>query len=467
MTITKTTAPDVMWFDPDMIKPNPYQPREAEDPAHICKIAESIFQDGLLQIPVGRTVGGYVELAFGHTRWRAVQLLNNIALLGLYNGYDLTGFPVLANFVADRVSNQLAEGALQHWKSFPVIIRNLSNEEMFRLAISENVSRKDLTPLEEARSMRRYQDDFGKTSVDIGRLFGLSDSAVRNKMRLLKLPEAVQNALRNRDLTEGQARALVPMYDLPDDVIAAAENSDALKPSDILEVALSGVAPAQIGILVAKFIKRIEGEKVSVGQYSIDSFIPQDPEETDADREIEAAIEAIPQVAPIASPIPAPIPAPKPTPVPVMAPTVSMETVGKKSEPERERESAQQQIDKAIQHIEKEIQKRQPQPQPEKLPDVVIPAPEPVIEKPAEAIISPAVDPVKPTVSMETAWDAATITLTLTYWPEDGNELGRPVMVGARINQGMPKMVMMRESQIELPEQLRNLTSILKNEFGG
>ncbi len=172
----------------DLIDPNPYQMREVEDAEHVAKIAASIANKNLLQIPIGRQVGERVQLAFGHTRLAAFKLLAKQAA-----GPSVWDNP---------------------WARMPVIVRQLSDQEMFEIGISENVSRKDLTPMEEARAMKVYRDQFGKTSGEIGQLFGLSESAVRNKMRLVELPEEAQTALAGGQISEGTARQLLSLEKL-------------------------------------------------------------------------------------------------------------------------------------------------------------------------------------------------------------------------------------------------------------
>ncbi|GAP11765.1 ParB/RepB/Spo0J family partition protein [Bellilinea caldifistulae] len=193
-----------MLFPIYSIFPNPWQPRTEEDAEHIEALAASILADGLLQEPVGRLcdasgkpvsvrevmtrindpreifekLGCDVQLAFGHSRLAAYRLLDK------------------------RCDNG-------QWGEMPVRIKDISDEEMFRLAVSENIQRRDLTPIEEARAMRRYREEFGKTSREIGELFGISESAVRNKMRLLELPEKVQLYLAGGVITEHFARRLL------------------------------------------------------------------------------------------------------------------------------------------------------------------------------------------------------------------------------------------------------------------
>jgi ParB family chromosome partitioning protein len=175
-------------FPLDQIAPNPFQTRQAEDPADVARLAESIAQVGLLQIPVGRRDKdkGVVQLAFGHTRLAAFKALTQEAH---------------------------ADPKTERWDydQMPVDVRALTDLAMFELAIRENVDRKDLTPIEEARAMATYRDQFSKTSDDIGELFGLSGSAVRNKMRLLELPASVQERVQAGEIQEGAARRLLAL----------------------------------------------------------------------------------------------------------------------------------------------------------------------------------------------------------------------------------------------------------------
>jgi ParB/RepB/Spo0J family partition protein len=427
-------------MDLDLIGPNPYQPRENEDPEHIRNLAISIAQDGLLQAPAGRWVEGRVQLAFGHSRLAAYKFLRD------------TGNP--------------------GFELMPVVIRVLSDEDMFRLAISENLQRRDLTPIEEARAMTRYRDEFGKSSMEIGGLFGLSDSAVRNKIRLLKLPQSLQDALRRRDLTEGAARALVPLYDLPAEVRAMAEDSDELKPSLILEVALSGAAPIQIANLVGRFEERVKSIKAAGQQLSIEDLPEPEP---------AVSVETPAQISPWPENMDS-LMAPEPEPIPVLE-RMDDEEIHQVSQAYLEEDREYQGKSEPVEEVEK-IQEPEPQaipapvptPEPKKKLEAVKAQPEPVqaakpaakpqpvTEKPAAAInlIPEPAATVKPLT-----WEESTITFTVTYWPEDGNEAGRAVMVGARLNQGLPKMLMLRADEILMPAQLVGLLGILRMEFGG
>jgi ParB/RepB/Spo0J family partition protein len=195
----------------DQIDPNPYSCRLSEDAEHVRKIADSIKAQGMLQLPMGRRVDRRVQLVFGHTRLAAYKLL----LSETYN----PGF-----------------------EEMPVILRELDDDEMFRYGISENLARKDLTPIEEAKAMLRYRDEFKKTSDEIGALFGLSGSAVRNKIRLLQLPDEIIQKLAVHEISEGAARALLELYDLPEELRNKAEKQgwQGYHPSVIVQDALAG-----------------------------------------------------------------------------------------------------------------------------------------------------------------------------------------------------------------------------------
>jgi ParB/RepB/Spo0J family partition protein len=167
----------------DLIKANPYQPRDAENPDVVTEIATSIKQNGLMQVPLARQVNGHYELAFGHTRLAAFK--------------------------------QLGEACM------PLIIRQLSDLEMFELGVAENIKRRDLNVIEQAKAMRRYMDDFGKSSVEAGEFFNTSSESVRSMVRYLNLPGDVQAKLANGEITQTTARTLLSLQKLaPAEVIS-------------------------------------------------------------------------------------------------------------------------------------------------------------------------------------------------------------------------------------------------------
>lgn len=155
-----------------MISPNPKQPRRRFDETAQAELIASVKRQGLLQPILVRPVdGGRFEIVAGERRWRAAQ------------------------------AAQLHD--------VPVLVRRLTDEEAFEVALVENVQRQDLNAIEEAEGYKRLIDDYGHTQEDIARIVGKSRSHVANMMRLLALPELALEALDKGAITAGHARALL------------------------------------------------------------------------------------------------------------------------------------------------------------------------------------------------------------------------------------------------------------------
>ncbi len=177
----------------DLIDANPWQPREHEDANAVAEIAASIERNmeagvgtrGLLQVPMARKVGERYQLAFGHTRKAAF-----IHLIALDNGK------------ADQ------------FREMPLLIQDLTDLQMFEAANAENIKRQDLNPIEKARSMRRYLDDFGKTSEEAAQFFSVSPETVRGTVRLLNLPSGIQEKVRDGSFSVGTARKLLSVQNI-------------------------------------------------------------------------------------------------------------------------------------------------------------------------------------------------------------------------------------------------------------
>ena len=182
-----------------MIGPNPYQLRQAEDPAAVAELAENIERNTLLQPPTARQIplspshqALRYELAFGHTRLAAFKLL---------------------------VSQGKAE-----YKNMPCIVRELEDLQMFELAVAENIKRRDLNPIERATAMNTYMEKFKKTSAKTGEFFNCDEATVRGTVRLLGLPEPARQALSNGAITMGASRQLLTLARIaPEKVEAATE----------------------------------------------------------------------------------------------------------------------------------------------------------------------------------------------------------------------------------------------------
>jgi ParB/RepB/Spo0J family partition protein len=166
---------DIKHLPLEKILPNPWQTRLLENPEHIRQLAEDIRARGLLQTPIGRLNPDgstqTIQLAFGHSRLAAYRLLGEAAM--------------------------------------PVDLRELTDREMAELAIAENAHRQDLTAIEKAGALQRYCEEFDATQAEAGALFGLTQSAVANLIRLLKLSEPVQAMVQDGRLPERLARTIL------------------------------------------------------------------------------------------------------------------------------------------------------------------------------------------------------------------------------------------------------------------
>lgn len=158
----------------DQLEPGPFQPRKVMDKDALDELAESVAVHGVLQPLLVRAKPGEAdrfEIIAGERRWRAAQRA------------------------------QLHE--------VPVIVKELDEETAFEIALIENLQREDLNALEEAQGYRRLMDDFGHTQEKLAAVLGKSRSHVANMVRLLNLPENVQNYVRQGKLSAGHARTLI------------------------------------------------------------------------------------------------------------------------------------------------------------------------------------------------------------------------------------------------------------------
>lgn len=178
--VTRTMG-DVQMIDLDCIDDSPWQPRLQEDREHIAKLAESIEQDGLLQVPTARphpTEPGRYQLAFGHSRKSAYKMLRN--------------------------------KALDQFMRMPLNIRSMTDRQMADAAARENMARKDLSAIEVAGAIQRYMADFQVTQLEAAKIYGYTaQSSVSNLLRLLELPPAIRDLVQAGKLPERIARTLV------------------------------------------------------------------------------------------------------------------------------------------------------------------------------------------------------------------------------------------------------------------
>jgi ParB family transcriptional regulator, chromosome partitioning protein len=165
----------VMNLGIEEIRPDRAQPRRHFDEAHIDELAESIRSKGvLLPLIVRRATDGYVLVA-GERRWRAAQKA------GL--------------------------------RELPVMVREVTDKEAFEIALIENIQREDLNPVEEAEAYKRLIEEHGLTQEELAARVGKERSTVANALRLLRLPEAIKDAIVDGQLSMGHARALLAISD--------------------------------------------------------------------------------------------------------------------------------------------------------------------------------------------------------------------------------------------------------------
>jgi len=156
----------------DQIRANRFQPRAHFDDGQLDELKASIKKQGVLQPVLVRPIAhGTYELIAGERRWRAAQAV------GL--------------------------------QEVPAIVKRLEDQEALEYSLIENIQRSDLNPLEEASAFRRLTEDFGYTQEQIAAGLGKDRTTISNSLRLLKLPEPAQNALRQGRISMGHARALL------------------------------------------------------------------------------------------------------------------------------------------------------------------------------------------------------------------------------------------------------------------
>jgi ParB family transcriptional regulator, chromosome partitioning protein len=178
-TVQTAPAPQagegLRYLDPGSLVPNRMQPRESFDEEDMKRLEESIRRDGILQpILVRPSEGGY-EIVAGERRWRAA----------VHAGL----------------------------KRVPAMVQSVADDRALELALIENLQRRDLDPIEEARAFKTLADRFGMTQEQIADRAGKSRPAIANALRILKLPAEVQELLRSGALTRGHARALLALED--------------------------------------------------------------------------------------------------------------------------------------------------------------------------------------------------------------------------------------------------------------
>lgn len=157
------------------VEPNKNQPRRTYDEDALLELAESIKQHGVIQPLIVKKRDKYYEIIAGERRWRAAKMA------GL--------------------------------KEIPIVIKDLSDQEIMEVALIENIQREDLNPIEEAQAYQRLIKEYNYKQDELAERVSKSRVAVTNSMRLLKLDERVQKMIIDDMISAGHARALLAITD--------------------------------------------------------------------------------------------------------------------------------------------------------------------------------------------------------------------------------------------------------------
>jgi ParB family chromosome partitioning protein len=163
-------------IDIDLIQPNPQQPRTRFTESALDELSQSISANGVIQPILVRRVGDRYEIVAGERRWRAAQRA------GL--------------------------------RKIPAVVREVPDDKLLELALIENIQRQELNPIEEAKAYRQLIDSIGFTQEAIAASVGRDRTLIATSLRLLKLPNDIQNLIEEAKLSAGHGRALL----LTDDV---------------------------------------------------------------------------------------------------------------------------------------------------------------------------------------------------------------------------------------------------------
>jgi ParB family chromosome partitioning protein len=168
-------APPNNKVDITKIEPNPFQPRKFFDEAELKQLARNIETQGLAQPIALRQVGERYQIIAGERRYRAVLLLG--------------------------------------WGEIPAYVLEADDQQMAELALTENIQRKDLNAIEKAISFTNYLETFGGTHEELAKRLEIDRSTVTNLLRLLSLPQQIQDAVSQDQISPGHARALLPLHE--------------------------------------------------------------------------------------------------------------------------------------------------------------------------------------------------------------------------------------------------------------
>jgi ParB family chromosome partitioning protein len=205
---------EIIYVQTDQIKPNPFQPREDFNNQSIEELAQSIKEKGVIQPLLVRRKADFYELITGERRLRAANLLN--------------------------------------LKELPIIIKDVEDKDSLELALIENIQRQGLNPIEEAHAFQYLIDKFQVTQEKIGEVLGKARASVANTLRLLKLPQEIQAAIKKGELSFAHGKVLLEIEDVN------------LQRRLAQEIVAKGLSVKELENLVKS--RRIKGAKRRMGQ---------------------------------------------------------------------------------------------------------------------------------------------------------------------------------------------------------
>lgn len=168
---TVSTGSDAFEIDVDLIDPGSMQPRTRFDEESLARLSESVREHGIVQPILVRRKGDRYELIAGERRWRAAQQAGMLKI--------------------------------------PAVVREVADSDLLEIALTENVQREDLNPIEEANAYKKLIEQVGLTQDALAARFGRDRSYITNYIRLLKLPPDIQELVEAGRLSTGHARTIL------------------------------------------------------------------------------------------------------------------------------------------------------------------------------------------------------------------------------------------------------------------
>jgi ParB family chromosome partitioning protein len=249
-------AETVCEVDISLIRPNPRQPRKNFDESEMEELVNSIKTHGILQPILVSKQDGYYEIIAGERRFRAAKKLE--------------------------------------MKTVPVMVREVEDTEKLELALIENIQRQNLNPIEEALAYQELISNFQLTQDEVAVRVGKSRPKITNTLRLLHLPQVIQEALRSNIISEGHAKVIAGLEREADQLMLFRRVVDFKLPVRLVEEQASGMVRRQAKLLPPRepwlleketLLRNALGTKVNIqfagstGKVTIDFYTREDLEE--------------------------------------------------------------------------------------------------------------------------------------------------------------------------------------------